>query len=166
MSQPSIVLAIQSRWKTLGARERKALTLALVLVVGALLWQFFLAPALATLRTADAQALALDAQLQQMQALQKQAKALQGQPALSFDDALRALTQATQQTLGSSADMTVAADRAKVTLKGASADSLARWLSQARLNARSLPLDARLTSTPSANGAVWSGVLIMDLPPR
>ena len=158
--------SVQARWASLGKREKKGLKLAIGLVCVALLWQFFVAPTLVTLRTSDSQARALDTQLQQMQALQKQAKALQTQPALSYDDALRALTQATQQTLGPTAEISVVADRAKVTLKGAGADSLARWLSQARLNARSLPVDARLTSAPSPTGVTWSGVLNMGLPPR
>ncbi len=166
MSEKSSPSALQARWAALGARERRGLSLAGLLVTVAVVWQFFVAPSLVTLRTADAQARALDTQLQQMLALQKQAKVLQTQPALAFDDALRALTQATQQTLGSTAEISVTADRAKVTVKGASADSVARWLSQARLNARSLPLDVRLTSATSAAGTVWNGVLVMGLPPR
>ncbi len=166
MSDKLPALSVQARWAALGARERRGLLLAVLLVTTAMLWQFLVAPALVTLRTADAQARALDAQLQHMLALQKQAKAMQGQPALGFDDALRALTLATQQTLGSAAEISVTADRAKVTLKGASADSLARWLSQARLNARSLPVDARLTSTVAPAGTTWSGVLVMGLPAR
>jgi general secretion pathway protein M len=166
MSEKSPTLFLQSRWAALGARERRGLLLAFALIATALLWQFFIAPTLVTLRTADAQARALDTQLQHMLALQKQAKALQTQPALGFDDALRALTQATQLTLGTTAEISVTADRAKITLKGAGADNLARWLSQARLNARSLPIDARLTSTVTPTGTVWSGVLVMGLPAR
>lgn len=166
MSAASPALSLQARWTALGARERRGLLLAVVLVAAALLWQFFLAPSLVTLRTGDAQARALDTQLQHMLALQRQAKALQTQPALAFDDALRALTDATAQTLGKNAEISVTADRARVTLKGASADSLARWLSQARLNARSLPVDARLTSSLAPTGTVWSGVLVMGLPAR
>jgi general secretion pathway protein M len=166
MNFKSGLRVLHARWNALGSRERSALVLAAASVLALLLWQFFIAPALVTLRTADAQARTLDTQLQQMQTLQKQAKALQAQPQLGYDEALRALTLATQQTLGASAELSVTADRARVTLKGASADSLARWLSQARLNARSLPIEARLTQTPSASGAVWSGVLVMGLPQR
>ena len=156
--------SIQARWGALGARQRAALVLAATVVTGFFLWQSSIAPALVTLRNADAQARTLDAQLQHMQMLQKQAKALQTQPALRYEEALRALTLATQQTLGSSAELVVSAERAKVTLKGASADSLARWLAQARLNARALPVEARLTRSASATGALWSGVLVMGLP--
>lgn len=166
MSENAPARSLSARWSALGARERRGLMLAVVLVAAATLWQFLVAPAVVTLRTADSQARALDTQLQQMLVLQKQAKALQGQPALGFDDALRALTQATQQTLGTTAEIAVSADRAKVTLKGANADSLARWLSQARLNARALPTDARLTSTVTPTGTVWSGTLVMGLPTR
>jgi len=157
---------LEARWSSLGERERIGLSVAVLAVAIALLWQLMLAPALLTLRNAETQGRALDAQLQQVQALQKQAQALKAQPKLGYDEALRTLTNATQQTLGANAELSVTAERAKVTLKGASADSLARWLAQARLNARSLPLQAQLQRTTSATGTVWSGVLVMSLPPR
>jgi general secretion pathway protein M len=163
------LLWAQARWQALGSRERLGLGLAGVLVLAMLLWQLFIAAALTTLRSADAQMRTLDDQLQHMQVLANQAKTLQSQPALGFDEALRALTLATQQTLGNTANLTVSADQARVTLKDASADNLARWLAQARLNARSLPLEARLSKSAAANattGAVWSGVLVMALPKR
>ena len=166
MNFKSGLRVLQARWNVLGPRERLALMLAAASLLTLLLWQFFIAPALVTLRTADTQARTLETQLQQMQSLQKQAKALQAQPALGYDESLRALTLATQQTLGASGELSLTADRAKVTLKGASADSLARWLGQARLNARSMPIEARLTRTASASGVVWSGVLVMGLPQR
>ena len=152
MSLPVSLQPLQARWAQLATREKNLLRLAAVLVLGALLWQLVLAPALATLRTADAEAKALDAQLQHLQALQTQARALQKQPALGFDDALRALTAATRQTLGSTAQLSVAGERASVTLQGASADALAQWLAQARLNARAVPLEARLVRATHAGG--------------
>ena len=57
-------------------------------------------------------------------------------------------------------------ERASVTLKNASPDALAEWLIQARLNARSVPLEARLVRNPAPGGITWSGVLMMALPPR
>jgi general secretion pathway protein M len=132
-----------------------------------LLWQLLLAPALLTLRSAATQGQALDVQLQQMLTLQAQAKALQKQAPLDYADALRALQQATKQTLGATAQMSVTADRATVTLQGSAADAVAQWLAQARLNARSVPLEARLTRQPSATtGVTWTGVFVMSLPQR
>lgn len=158
--------ALQARWAQLAPRERRLLGLALAVILAALLWQLLLAPALRTLRTAGAQAQALDAQLQHMQMLQTQAKALQQQAPLSYDDALRALNQATTQTLGTSAQISVSAERATVTLQAASADALAQWLAQARLNARATPLEARLNRIATPSGVTWSGVLVMGLPQR
>ena len=154
-----------AHWRRLPGRERNGLKLAVLLVLALLLWIFSVAPALATLRNADAQAKALGAQLQQVQAMQTEAQALQTQPVLSFDEAVRALTSTTQQTLGASAQLRVAGERASVTLKDASPDALAQWLVQARLNARSVPLEARLVRG-SAGSVSWSGVLTMGLPVR
>ena len=133
---------LRARWSRLANREKSLARLALLLVLATLLWLFSVAPSLATLRSADAQARSLAAQLQRMQTMQAQAQALQKLPALGFDDAVRALTAATRQTLGQAAQLNVAGDRANVTLKAASADALAEWLAQARLNARSLPVEA------------------------
>jgi general secretion pathway protein M len=169
MNIPPSIQSLQARWAQLATREKSLLTLAAGLVLAALLWQLSLAPALTTLRTADAQARALNAQLQQMQAMQTEVKALQQQPALGFDEALRALTLATEQTLGTTARLNTAGDRTSVTLQGTSADALAQWLVQARLNARSVPAEARLVRAvaPGApGGATWNGVLVMQLPAR
>jgi general secretion pathway protein M len=132
MSLPPSIQSLQARWAQLAAREKNLLGLAAVLVLATVLWQLSLAPALATLRTADAQARALHAQLQQMRAMQTQAQALQQQPALGFDEALRALTLATQQTRGATAKLATAGDRTSITLQGAPADALADWVTQWR----------------------------------
>ena len=142
---------LQARWSRL----------VLVVLIGAVLWVKVLAPARTTLRTADAQAAALGAQLQHMQSLQAQAQALQKQPALGWDETVKALSTATQQTLGASAQLSTSGERATVTLKGASADALAQWLVQARVNARS-----RLVRASHDGGITWDGVLLMGLPQR
>ena len=169
MSKPSsasLLGPLQARWRRLAARERTVLAGAVALVVLALLWQLVLSQALQTLRTSTAQATALDAQIQHMQSLQNQTSALQRQAPLSYDDALRALNTATKQTLAATAQVNVVADRANVTLQAANADALALWLAQVRLNARSVPVEARLTRGTAPAGATWSGTLVMSLPPR
>jgi general secretion pathway protein M len=157
---------LHARWTQLASRERAMLLTAFAVVVSFLLWQGLLAPAFQTLRTASAQAQALDTQLQYMQSLQAQAKALQQQPPLSYEDAVRALNQATKQGLGATAQISVNGERANVTLQATSADALAQWLAQVRLNARSVPVEARLTRIATPAGVAWSGVLVMGLPPR
>lgn len=166
MSLSSALQPLSSRWSRVAPREKNLIRLAGALLLAALLWLLILSPALTTLRSADAQAKTLDAQLQRMQTLQAQADALQKQPPLGFDDALRALTSATKQSLGDTAQLNVTGDRASVTLKAASADALAEWLAQARVNARSVPVEARLVRATAAGAASWNGVLIMGLPPR
>ena len=162
----ALLAPLQTRWSRLAARERNFLVAAVALVALALLWQLVLSPSLRTLRTSTAEATALDAQLQHMQSLQNQAGALQRQAPLAYDEALRALNLATQQTLAATAQVNVVAERAHVTLQGANADALAQWLAQIRLNARSVPLEARLTRGTAPTGATWSGTLVMSLPPR
>lgn len=157
---------LQTRWNRLAPREKALLATGTAVMAAAALWLLLLAPALQVVRSAATQAKALDAQIQTMQALQAQANALQKQAALGYDDALRALNLATKQTLGATAQINVAGERANVTLQAASADALAQWLAQARLNARSTPLEARLTRTATPAGVTWSGSLVMGLPQR
>ena len=163
MSLATSLASLRARWISLPGREKNLIRLATVLILGLLLWQLSIGPSLRTLRTAGAQSQALSAQLQQMQSLQTQAQALQKQPALGADESVRALTK---QTLGATAQLSVAGERATVTLKDASADALAEWLAQARLNARSVPLEARLVRASTAGISTWSGVLVMSLPAR
>ena len=171
---------LQARWDALAGRERLFLLLAVSVVLAAALWWLALAPALATLRAADAQHRVLDAQLQQMRSLQAQATALQSQPKLGGDDAQRTLDALLKQKLGASAQMSVAGDRASITLKGANADALAQWLTQARINARAVPSEVRLVrsamsgsgsaapgaAASGAGNAVWDGTLVLNLPAR
>ena len=158
---------LQARWDALAGRERLLLLLAASVVAAAALWWLALAPALATLRAADAEHRALDAQLQQMQGLQAQATALQAQPKLGGEDAQRTLDALLKQKLGASAQMSVVGDRASITLKGASADALAQWLTQARINARAVPSEVRLVrSAAGAGNAAWDGTLVLNLPAR
>ena len=172
----------QPRWDALAGRERLFLLLAGAVVAAAALWWLALAPALATLRAADAQHRQLDAQLQQMRSLQAQATALQSQPRLGGEDAQRTLDALLKQKLGASAQMSVIGDRASITLKGAHADALAQWLTQARINARAVPSEVRLVRSPvsgpgspmsvpgstaaGAGNAVWDGTLVLNLPAR
>ena len=97
-----------------------------------------------------------------------QAAALQALPKISRDDALRALDATVRQQFGTSAQLSVIGDNATVTLRSTPAHELAQWLSQARMNARAIPSEARLTrSTSNPSGqAVWSGAIVMRLPPQ
>ncbi|MDD5334639.1 MAG: type II secretion system protein GspM [Rhodoferax sp.] len=150
---------LAARWQGVSSRERQLVLAGLALLLLALVWWLGVAPALATLRSAQTQRQLLDAQLQQMQSLQAQAKALQAQPRITFEEARR-LLEASIKPFGTTAQLTLAGERASVTLRGASADALAQWLTQVRLNVRSVPSEARLVR--NASGA-WDGTLTLNL---
>ena len=173
--------ALQERWRALAPREQNLVLAAGAVVALALLWWLAIAPAMATLRAAPARHAALDAQIQHMLRLQTEAQQLQSAPKTGPGDAVGALRAALTQQLGKTAQLNVADDRATITLKGAPADALAQWLAQARSNARTTPLEARLTrsaaapapantSQPVALGnptmapARWDGTVVLALP--
>lgn len=154
---------LKARWESLRPREQAMVAAAVLLVGLALVWWVAFAPALSTLRTAEEQRRALDAQLQHMRVLQAQAQALQSQPKLGYDEALRLLEQAVRQRLGTTARMEIAGDRVNITLNGTAPDAFAQWLTQVRVDARALPSEARLTRNPAG---LWNGTLVLTLPPR
>ncbi len=175
-------LALNERWRALAPREQSLVLTASAVVAAALLWWLAIAPALATLRAAPARHATLDTQLQHMQRLQAEAQQLQSAPKTGPGDAVGALRMALTQQLGKTAQLNVVGDRATVTLKAAPADGLAQWLTQARSNARTTPLEARLTlsgaaaTAPSAPTPVvlggqsiaaparWDGTVVLALP--
>lgn len=169
---------LQVRWNALARRERALVLLASFAVLLLALWWVGLAPALGVLRSSDAQQAALDAQLREIGALQAQARALQAQPRMQFDDALHALEASVTQRLGVGAQLAVAGNRVSVNLKGVPADTLAQWLTQARISARAVPAEARLVRSPvptgtagaapgaAAPGPTWDGTLVLSLPAR
>lgn len=150
---------LAQRWQAYSGRERQMLVLATLLVLAAALWWLGMAPALSTLRSAEGQRQVLDAQLQQMKMLQVQAKSLQAQPRITPDEARR-LLEASVKPLGTTAQLSLAGERAVITLKGASADALTQWLLQVRLNVRSTPSEARLVR---ASNGTWDGTVALSL---
>lgn len=162
--------ALHTRWASLAAREQRLVAIAAVLVGAALLWWLALAPALRTLRSAEAQHAQADAQLQTMQALSSEAASLRGQRVLGYDEALRNLENSVKQTLGAGAMLSVSEGRASITLRGVNADALALWLGQARSNARVVPNELRLQRSANANASggatAWDGTLVLALPAR
>lgn len=150
---------LRTRWQAASRREQRSLMLAGGVAALALLWWLALAPALAVWRTAPAQHLLLQAQMQNMQTLQAQARALQALPTLNAAESRRALEDALK-ALGKTAQMTVQMDRLNVTLKGVGAQALAQWLSSSRQNAHLVPIEAHLTRVADA----WDGSVVFTLP--
>ena len=154
---------LSRRWQTLSPREQTLISAAVAVVALALLWWVALAPALAVLKAAKSQRIALDAQLQQMQTLQAQAKALQGQPKVNAPDSARTIEASVKQRLGGSAQLSIAGSQATLTLKNTPADALAQWLSQSRIASKAVPTQARLRISTGTPGA-WDGTLVLALP--
>lgn len=154
---------LRARWESLAPREKLLTGAAAAVVALALLWLVALSPALGTLRTAERQQRAADAQLQRMRALQTQAQSLQAQPRQNPEETLRQLELSVRQGLGSTARMVTAGDRVTLTLTGTAPDALSQWLTQARVNAKALPGEARLSRN---SAGLWEGTLVLNLPPR
>jgi general secretion pathway protein M len=154
---------LRARWQRLAPREKLLVGGAIGLVAATLIWLIAIGPALVTLRTAEEQHRAVDAQVQRMRSLQTQAQAMQGQPKQNHEEALRQLELSVRQRLGTTARMVVAGDRVTVTLSGTAGDALAQWLTQVRMNARALPGEANLLRN---SGGLWEGTLALTLPPR
>ena len=154
---------VKTRWNALAQREKTLVAAAAAMVGLALLWWIAVGPALSTLRSAEEQHRDLDNQLQRMLGLRAQALALHAQPRQNRDEAVRAPDASVQQRLGSASRMQVAGDRVTVTLSAVPPDALAMWLTQARVNARAIPAEARLTRNPAG---LWEGSVAMNLPPR
>jgi general secretion pathway protein M len=159
----AVMQTARTRWLALGAREQWLVGGAVLLVAFALLWLAALSPAIRTLRSAEVQHRALDAQLQRMRGLQQQAQSLQSQPRQNYEEAVRQLQASVTQRLGTTARMVTAGDRVTLTLTGAAPDAFAQWLTQARVNARALPGEAHLTRNAAGQ---WDGTLVLTLPPR
>jgi general secretion pathway protein M len=152
---------LRARWTALAPREKVMVAGGIGVVVLAIVWLLFIGPALATLRSADAQRRTLDAQLQRMGALQQQAQSMRSQPKQSRDESQRQLEMSVRQRLGTSARLTAVGDRVTVTLAGTPADALAQWLAQARSAAHALPVEAHLTRNAAGT---WEGSLVLALP--
>jgi general secretion pathway protein M len=155
--------ALLAHWRQLAPRERLAVTTAAAVVALALLWWVVLGPAIGVLRGAQAQHALLDAQLQGMGALQAQAQTLKSQPRQSYEEAMRQLDSAVRQSLGANSRLAVSGDRATVTVAAVPPDVLAQWLAQARVAARVVPAEARLSRNA---GGLWDGTVVLALPPR
>lgn len=160
MNTPAL---LKERWEGLAAREKAWVAAAGGLVAALLVWLIAVAPALSTLRNAEQQQRTLDGQLQQMRILQAQAQALQAQPKQNREEALRLLELSVRQRLGTTGRTLISGDRVTITLTGAAPEAVAQWLSQARVNARALPSEARLNRNASG---LWEGTVVLTLPPR
>ncbi len=170
----SVQQALLQRWEAFSAREKRLLSWGAMFMALASLWWWGLAPALRTVREAQAQQAQVDAQWQHLSDLQIQAQALQKLPRMTQAAALRALQNTTTELLGTGAKLNTTGDRSTVTLTAISPEALARWLAQVRVQARAVPIEAHLERTPNQRQEtspsatpkppLWSGSVVLSLP--
>ena len=180
LGRPTARHALSQRWAALSLREQRLVMLATGMLSLASLWWLALAPALRTLQQAPAQQAQLDTQWQHLTALQAQAQTLQKLPRMTQAAALKALQNVTTERLGTQAKLTTTGDRCTVTLTQVAPEALAQWLTQARTQARAVPVEAKLqraaqasegapspaatTSTTPTKSPAWSGSVVLSLP--
>ena len=155
------LLPARNAWERLPAPQRRWLGTAAWLLVLLALWQFSLAPALATWRQSPEQHRLLDTQWQAMQAQVQALQVLQDLPRTDRSRATEALTQSLKP-LGAQARLSMEGGRATVSLQGLPADALAGWLSSVRTDAQVVPVEADLQRRPGA--ALWDGRVVLAVP--
>lgn len=152
--------AAQTRWHQLAPRERQGVAVAGTLLAVSLLWFVAIAPAWRTLREVPPQRLALEAQLQQMQALATEAQTLRAVAPVPPEQAQAALNAAAQRLGPQARLMPQGAQRSVLTLQGVDGAQLAAFLGEARAGARARVLEATLSQ---AGPGRYDGNLILAL---
>lgn len=165
---------INAQWERLAPRERQLTGLAASLLTLAVAWWLLIAPAVHTWRTASGAHAQLQAQLAQMQALALETKALKAAPKQTATQ-VHSWLEGSIKKLGK-ATLTLQGSQAKISFTGASAESLADYLAQARTNAALLPVQANWKRTVVAKSdakgdakaedtALWDGSLVFEVAP-
>jgi general secretion pathway protein M len=149
---------VGTRWSALALRERRYVSIAALLVGGALLWMFAIQPAWRVTNEAPAKLDQLDLQLQHMQRLGSESAVLRAAPPVAPSQAAMALKAATER-LGDGAKLSVQGERATLTLTAVSADALRAWLQEARSTARARPVEMQLVR----NSRGFTGSLVVTL---
>jgi len=169
---------LQELWRQRPPRERRLLALAAVVTGAALLWQWGIAPALATWRQAPARQAELDSKTRQMLLQQAQARQLQAPERIQRPEAVRRLEAAARDLLGPQVQLRVQGDQLRLSLSATPVSGLAQWLGLAREQAQALPQSARLervattpatapatpAASPTPEAPLWRGELVLRLP--
>jgi general secretion pathway protein M len=152
-------------WDARSPREQTLLRTAAFFLAVVLMWQWAWAPAWRTWQEAPARQAALDGQTQRMLQWQAQAKGLQKPSTISRAEATQWLEK-NLSDLGPNAKLSLTGDDVTLRVEAAPALAMARWLSQAREHAQTLPLKAQMQQANSAgpNEVLWQGTLVLRLP--
>jgi len=157
-------------WQALPEKDRQRLLVLAAIFLALMLWTWNLAPALKTLREVPLQLSQLDAQTQQLKAMQAKAQALQKSPRIKAHEAVSLLQKTASEVLGNGARLNIEGTRATLTLSGVSADSLTQFLALARAQSQAMPIEAHLQkfsatgSTHKDRQELWRGALILSVP--
>jgi general secretion pathway protein M len=157
--------ALRTRFVALSPREQRWMLAAVCVLSLLLLIGIGVLPAVRSLRASPQVQQQVNAQQQALQLLQVRAQALQALPSLDQTAAVDKL-QAAISLLGGNAEISVGDQRVNLVLRSTPAKALAEWLARARAEAHAVSIEARLTREGPAEGALWSGTLVMSLPPR
>ena len=156
--------------QALPKKDRQQLGGLAAVFMALMLWTWNLAPALKTLREVPLQLSQLDAQTQQLKAMQVQVQTLQKSPRIKPNEAASLLQKAASEVLGNGARLNIEGTRATLTLSGVSADSLAQFVALARIQSQAMTIEAHLQKFSASGSAnkdskeLWRGALILSLP--
>jgi general secretion pathway protein M len=169
-AQKSASQAWRQAWDARSPREKTLLRAAAFLLAVVVVWQWAWAPAWRTWQEATTRQAALDSQTQRMLQWQAQAKGLQKPSTISRAEATQWLEK-NLADLGPNAKLSLTGDDVTLRVEAAPALAMARWLSQAREHAQTLPHQAQMqqAQTQQANSAapnevLWQGTLVLRLP--
>ena len=73
--------------------------------------------------------------------------------------------QISSQRLGGTGQISITGNRAMLTLKNANPQSLAEFLTEARINARAIPQEVKITRS-NAPTTGWDGSMTLTLPAK
>lgn len=157
---------LRAVWQQRPERERSLLLWTAVLLGLIALWQWGIGPAWAVWRDAPVRQAQSDAQTRQMLQLQAEASRLQAPVRVNRATAMAQLQASADSLLGAGVSLQLQGEQLQVTLKAATSEGLAQWLSQARDPSQALPQQVQLKRQPIAkdNTVVWQGTLLMRLP--
>jgi general secretion pathway protein M len=157
---PTIWLPLKATYDALSVREKTILGFAAFLVLFAFIWLVLISPALQILKTAPAQHLVLDQEIQAIQKMAVEAKSIQAEPKempANFDLSLKSLSE---NMLPGKTNITTSGDRVTISINGVSGQNLSQWLEAIRTQLHSKPQDAQLKYVETQ----WQGTVVLALP--
>lgn len=140
-------------------REQRLLVALAALAIAAAMWWLAITPALQMYRETDAAHAKLDAQIAQMQAMAEEAMQLKTKPQISSAQAQMWL-EGSIKKLGV-ASMTMQGSHTHIRFVGATPETLATWLAEARSRAHLKPVEANWKRDASSVDPLWDGSLVM-----